>query len=61
MQERFLSMSRRKDTALLVESAVHIAPRPGESRDDFIARLTTSAPALSDAERERIGRLLSDG
>lgn len=53
-------MSRRKDTALPVESAVHITPRPGESRDAFLARLTASAKKLSAAERERIGKLLPE-
>jgi hypothetical protein len=36
-----------------------IAPRPGESRHDFIARLIARAKALTAAERERIGKLLS--
>lgn len=54
-------MLRRKDAALRVEPVIYITPRLGESRDDFIARLTASTPALSAAERERIGKLLSNG
>ena len=48
-------MLRRKDAALRVEPVIYITSRLGESRDDFIARLTASTPALSAAERERIG------
>ena len=41
-----------------IVTRTRLASRPGETRADFIARLIADAPALSAAEKQRIGALL---